>query len=159
MTEPAGPAAPDGRLPELVRRFLTGRRVAHLATADREGVPHLVPVCFAVAESTIYITLDEKPKAGHGPLKRLRNIAENPAVAFLADRYDEDWSLLGWVMIRGNARILASGTEHDDGQARLRRRYPQLEAMQISALPVIAIAIERVTSWGNLRELRRDAGE
>src|SRR5215207_7651675 len=96
-------------LSTLERRFLADQRVGHLATADRSCSPHVVPVCFAVAESTIYITVDEKPKSAEAPLKRIRNIVENAAVAFVADRYDEDWSLLGWVMIRGQARILASG--------------------------------------------------
>ena len=36
-------------------------------------------------------------------MKRLRNIAENPAVALVVDRYDEDWARLGWVMLRGPA--------------------------------------------------------
>jgi len=53
-------------------------------------------------------------------------------------------------MLRGRAEILADGREHDEAQALLRSRYPQLAAMQISALPVIAVRIERVTSWGNL---------
>jgi PPOX class probable F420-dependent enzyme len=133
------------------RRFLDDRRVAHLATADRRAVPHVVPVCYAVAEGTLYITIDEKPKrpAG-GTLKRLRNIADNPSAAVVVDRYDEDWALLGWVMLRGRAEILAQGAEHDTAQALLRRRYPQLEAMRISRHPVIALRIERATNWGNL---------
>ena len=133
------------------RRFLAHRRIAHLATADSRGVPHVVPVCFVVSESTLYITIDEKPKRHSGTaLKRLRNIAENPVVAVVVDRYDEDWSLLGWVMLRGHAEILTDGTEHDAAQALLRSRYRQLNAMQIAQHPVIAVRIERTTSWGNL---------
>jgi PPOX class probable F420-dependent enzyme len=139
-------------LSPLERRFLAERRIGHLATSDSRSLPHVVPVCFAAAESAIYITVDEKPKTGRAPLKRVRNIIENPAVAFVADRYNEDWAFLGWVMIRGTARILPSGAEHDEAQALLRERYPQLESMQIEALPVIAIQIEKVTSWGNLSE-------
>src|SRR5688572_21877310 len=112
------------------RRFLAERRIGHLATSDHRSLPHVVPVCFAAAEGTIYITVDEKPK-GRAPLKRVRNIIENPTAAFVADRYDEDWAFLGWVMIRGTARILPSGAEHDEAQALLRQRYPQLESMQI----------------------------
>jgi PPOX class probable F420-dependent enzyme len=140
----------DDMLSPSERRFLAERRVGHLATSDRRSLPHVVPVCFAAAESTIYITVDEKPKVGRAPLKRVRNIIENPAVAFVADRYDEDWAFLAWVMIRGTARILSCGAEHDEAQALLRERYPQLKSMQIEALPVIAIRIEKVTSWGNL---------
>jgi PPOX class probable F420-dependent enzyme len=110
-----------------------------------------VPVCFAISVGTLYITIDDKPKQRPGTtLKRLRNIAENPVVAVVVDRYDDDWSLLGWVMLRGHAEILSAGREHDDAQALLRARYRQLEVMQIALHPVIAVRIERITSWGNL---------
>jgi PPOX class probable F420-dependent enzyme len=138
-------------LSERERRFLSQQRVAHLATADRRALPHVVPVCFAVAGGTLYITIDEKPKRRPATaLKRLKNIAENPAVAVIVDRYDEDWARLGWVMLRGRAEILRDGQEHQDAQALLRARYPQLAAMQIAAYPVIAVRIERATSWGDL---------
>ena len=137
-------------LSDRERRFLAARMVGHLATADRRGAPHVVPVCFAVEDDALYITIDEKPKRPGAPLKRLRNIAENPAVAVAVDRYDDDWTRLGWVMLRGNADILTGGTEHTRAQALLRARYPQLNDMQIASLPVIAVRVERVTSWGNL---------
>jgi PPOX class probable F420-dependent enzyme len=138
-------------LSEGERRFLADRRVAYLATADRRAAPHVVPVCFAVTGETLYITIDEKPKRVAGrALKRLRNISENPAVAVVIDRYDEDWTRLGWVMLRGRAEILDAGSEHDAAQARLRARYPQLGAMQIARHPVIAVRIEQATSWGDL---------
>jgi PPOX class probable F420-dependent enzyme len=133
------------------REFVEARRVGHLATADAAGAPHVVPVCFAVLDDTLYVTIDAKPKriAG-GALKRLRNIAANPSVAFVTDRYDEDWSRLGWVMLRGPAEILVGGAEHDRAQTALRGRYQQYRAMDLAALPVIALRIARVTSWGDL---------
>ena len=136
-------------LSDSQRRFLAQQRIAHLATADRRAVPHVVPICFAVSGTTLYITIDEKPKRGTA-LKRLKNIAENPAVAVIVDRYDEDWTRLGWVMLRGRAEILREGKEHQDAQDLLRSRYPQLAAMQIATYPVIAVRIERTTSWGDL---------
>ena len=137
-------------LNEDQRRFLESRRVAHLATADARATPHVVPVCFALHENAVYVTIDQKPKGDPRSLKRLRNIAENPSVALVADRYDEDWSRLGWVMLRGQAQILDSGAEHDLAQDLLRSRYPQYRMMQLAELPVIAIRIERVASWGDL---------
>jgi PPOX class probable F420-dependent enzyme len=132
-------------------RFLASRRVGRLATADGHGNPHVVPVCFAVAAATLFITIDEKPKrASARPLKRLRNMMENPSVAFVADRYDEDWRALGWVMLRGRAEILIDGSEHDRAQELLRERYPQYRTMHLADLAVIALRIERATSWGNL---------
>src|SRR5690606_7460256 len=123
--------------------------VARLATADARGRPHVVPVCFAVADATLYFTVDEKPK-GAAPLKRLRNLAENPAAAVVIDRYDEDWSRLGWVRMRGHAEILDQGAERAAAQDLLRRKYPQLAAMRLSGLPAIALRIARVASWGDL---------
>ena len=137
-------------LSEPQARFLASRRAGHLATADARAVPHLVPVCFVVSDGTLYITIDQKPKGDVRTLKRLRNIAENPVASFVADRWDEDWTRLGWVMLRGPAQILDDGAEHDRAQALLRSRYPQYREMELSGLPVIAIRIERVTSWGDL---------
>ena len=131
--------------------FLTAQRVGRLASADAQGRPHVVPVCFAIEGANLYVTIDEKPKqASARPLKRLRNVMANPAVAFVADRYDEDWQRLGWVMLRGKAEILTQGPEHDHAQALLRDRYSQYRSMQLFELPVIALRIERATSWGNL---------
>lgn len=142
-------------LAEHERAFLLGRRVARLASADAHGEPHVVPVCFALSESSVYITIDGKPKREGGrALKRLRNIAENPAVALVADHYEEDWSRLAWVMLRGRAEILHEGEEHDRAQELLRARYPQYREMSLAALPVIAIRIARTTSWGDLEASR-----
>jgi PPOX class probable F420-dependent enzyme len=138
-------------LSDMERLFLNNRKVAHLATADRDAIPHVVPVCFAIFNSTLYVTIDAKPKRNLGaPLKRLKNIAQNPTVAVIVDRYEEDWGQLGWVMLRGHAEMLIDGEEHDQAQALLRSRYPQLKGMQIAQLPVIAVRIASATSWGNL---------
>ena len=130
--------------------FLASLRVGHLATADARAAPHLVPVCFVVSDGAVYITIDQKPKGDVRKLNRLTNILENPVAVFVADRWDEDWTRLGWVMLRGPAEIIAEGAEHDRAQALLRSRYPQYRNMELGGLPVIAIRIERVTSWGDL---------
>ncbi len=133
------------------RHFLDCQRVGHLATADAAGRPHVVPVCYAVGADVAYITIDEKPKSGAvARLKRLRNIAANPHVALVVDRYDEDWSRLGWVMLRGTAEVLTAGAEHALAQNLLRARYRQYRAMALEALPVIAIRVSRATAWGAL---------
>jgi PPOX class probable F420-dependent enzyme len=141
----------EGMLSAAERRFLEAQRIAHLATADAQAIPHVVPVCFALGDKTVYITIDEKPKRPGGPLlKRLRNVTENPRVAMVVDRYDEDWTQLGWVMLHGRAEILGGGDEHAHAQTLLRARYRQLHAMNIAPYPVIAVRLERVTNWGNL---------
>jgi PPOX class probable F420-dependent enzyme len=137
-------------LTEAQRRFVETCRVGHLATADAGGAPYLVPVCFALGEAALYITIDEKPKRRDRPMKRVRNILENPRAAFVADRWDEDWTRLGWVMLRGPAEILETGAEHAAAQALLREKYAQYQSMNLADLPVIALRIAHIASWGDL---------
>jgi PPOX class probable F420-dependent enzyme len=140
---------------ERARQFLDRRRVAHLATVGGAGAPHVVPVCFARVGSVVYVAIDEKPKRFEDPLKlrRLRNIAENPRVALVADVYDDrDWTQLGFVLLRGSARVLANGAEHARAVAALREKYVQYRDMALEERPVIAIDTEHVTAWGRLDE-------
>jgi PPOX class probable F420-dependent enzyme len=138
-------------LPPLVRTFLEQQRVGHLATMSRGGEPHVVPVCYAVADDTIYTPIDEKPKQPGRTLRRVRNIEETGRAALVVDRYDEDWTQLGWVLLRGRAELLAPGSPE---QARavelLRQRYPQYQAMRLETQSMIALRIERVSVWGKL---------
>jgi PPOX class probable F420-dependent enzyme len=138
---------------DQTRRFLERRRVARLATADAAGAPHVVPICFALLGDTLYVAIDEKPKIGDASrLRRLRNIAENPRVAIVADVYDDaDWSQLGFVMLRAAARLVhAPAVEHACAIAALREKYAQYRAMALETRPVIAADITRVTVWGHL---------
>jgi PPOX class probable F420-dependent enzyme len=131
--------------------FLESCRLGHLSTADASGRPHGVPVCFALLGQRIYIAIDEKPKrAAPLELKRVRNIRENPPVALVVDRYDEDWSKLGYVLVQGTATLLESGEEHRRAIRLLRERYPQYRSMALEGRPIIAIQVERVTAWGDL---------
>ena len=137
---------------EIQRRFLLAQRVLRLATADAGGQPYLVPICFALDGDTLYTPIDEKPKqASPTGLRRLRNVAENPRVALLADHYDDqDWARLGYVLVFGRARVLVEGPLHAKALALLRQRYRQYQTMDLESRPVLAIAVERVSGWGDL---------
>lgn len=152
---PENPLGPDAAA------FLTRRRVARLATADASGEPHAIPVCFAAPPGleALYIPLDEKPKSGDvRRLKRVRNILESPRAALIADRYAEDWSLLAFVLLRGDAELIEPDTdEHAAAVRLLRGKYVQYEQMRIEENPVIALRPERAASWGALSE--KDGGE
>jgi PPOX class probable F420-dependent enzyme len=117
-------------------------RVARLATAGADGVPHLVPIVFAVAGDIIHTAVDAKPKRSRH-LRRLANIAANPRVSVLADHYEEDWSALWWVRADGTARVLDTSPA---GLEALTARYPQYRASPPPG-PFVEITVDRWTSW------------
>lgn len=136
------------RLPPGAARLLRAARVAHLATADRRGRPHVVPICFALDGGNLFTPLDAKPKKS-APLnlKRVRNIAVNPHVAVVVDHYDEDWRRLGYVLLQGTAKLLHRGSRHTRAIGLLRTKYPQYRAMPIDAAPVIVITVRHIYTW------------
>jgi PPOX class probable F420-dependent enzyme len=132
--------------------YLRRHRVARLATVDRNGVPSLVPLCFADDGVAIYSALDAKPKrVAPTDLKRVRNLCENPNMAFLVDDYAEDWTRLAYLTIHGLASLVEPGTaEHTRAVALLRQKYPQYDTMPIEEQPVIRIEPTSAKSWGRI---------
>ena len=90
---------------ETARELFASVRVARLATVDPGGRPHLVPITFALDGDAIVTAVDHKPKSTT-KLRRLENIAANPEVSVLADRYEDDWSRLWWARADGTARVI-----------------------------------------------------
>lgn len=130
-------------------RLLAAARVGHLSTADSNGRPHVIPVCFAFDGQRLYSVLDQKPK--RTPLSRLRrvkNIESNPQVALVVDHYEEDWANLSYILVSGKADLLVEGEERVEAIRLLRDKYPQYRDMGIDSNPVIRIIPERFVSWG-----------
>ncbi len=138
-------------LASKVNRFIRSARVSHLATADRNGIPHVIPICFVFDGKALYSPIDEKPKRTSPlGLKRVRNILENPHVAVVVDRYDEDWKKLAYVLIRGRAKLLTGGENYRKAVFLLRKKYPQYRRMAIEHRPMIRIVPNYFRSWGAL---------
>ena len=131
-------------------RFVRGARVARLATADREGAPHVVPVVFAVVDGKIYVPVDGKQKKDIERLKRLDNIRENEKVSFLVDHYEDDWAKLGFVMLFGSATIIHADTDsvYDKAAERLREKYAQYRGPITIHAWMIEIKPHHAASWG-----------
>jgi len=141
----------SGNPPAAVEKFARERRVARLATVDERGRPHVVPICYAYTRGRLYTPLDLKPKAtAPEGLRRVRNILANPQVQVLIDDYDEDWSRLAFVQLRGTAALLREGPEYHRALRLLTRKYPQYQALPLAGRPIIQITVERVVAWGRL---------
>jgi PPOX class probable F420-dependent enzyme len=143
--------------------FLRQTRRGFLATADAEGRPAVVPVCFALVgdgreeddgddedgDPWLATPLDEKPKdAAPRQLRRVRDVTANPRVALVVDRYDEDWSNLAWVQVRGTAATVAPGERgHAAAVGALRAKYDQYADHALAERPLLRVESGHVVSW------------
>jgi PPOX class probable F420-dependent enzyme len=125
--------------------------VARLATVTPEGIPHLVPVVFAVDGApqsdgdVVYTAIDAKPKTTQR-LRRLANIERNPQVSLLVDHYADDWTQLWWIRADGVAAIHSDDEQMHTGYRLLRAKYHQYQSVSLNG-PVIAVTVRRWTSW------------
>ena len=131
------------------KQFIREHRVARLATADGDGRPLVIPICYVFDGETIYSPIDEKPKSvSERRLKRVRNIEANPQVSLVIDDYSDDWNHLAYVLIGGVAELIpAGGTEHARAVELLREKYPQYLAMAIDKRPIIKITPAHIKRW------------
>ena len=130
-----------GELPGAASTILEEGRRGVLTSIDGRGRPHAVPVCYALKDGEIVTPIDAKPKSGK-VLERRRNLDRNPAATFLVDRWDEDWSRLGWVMVRGIARMEPAGYAED----LLVARYPQYADVLVGE-EAIVITPDDISWW------------
>jgi PPOX class probable F420-dependent enzyme len=122
-------------------------RVAHLATADQDGRPHVIPVCFVYIDGAIYTPLDLKPKRSSDPrhLRRVRNVLANHRAALVVDRYDEDWSRLAYVFVEGEAALVVDAAEEERASAALKAKYEQYRDVPI--VGVLRLRVEHTVAW------------
>jgi PPOX class probable F420-dependent enzyme len=130
-------------VPDLV----ASERVARLATVDPDGRPHLVPIVFALLGETVYTAVDAKPKRSP-TLRRIENARARPDVTVLVDHYEDAWTRLWWVRLRGRARVLDGGDEAERALAALTAKYPQYrEASSTPGPPVLAVDVTEWRAW------------
>lgn len=129
----------------VARRRVQEAPVGRLGTVSPGGRPHLVPCCFALRADTVYTAVDANPKSSLA-LRRVANVAAQPAACLLVDHYEEDWSRLWWVRLDGMARVEAVGAEADEARRALVGKYPQYGRVAIPG-PVIVLEIESWRAW------------
>ena len=138
-----------------VQRFINTHVVARLATADSSGHPHVIPFCYAFDGEHIYFVVDQKPKRQTGkPIKRIRNMLENPYAAIVIDDYDDDWTQLAYVLITGTTALVDDETEYDRLLVLLRERYPQYLEMELTFAnnAMVRITPTKVHAWGKIEK-------
>ncbi|MBX3026247.1 TIGR03668 family PPOX class F420-dependent oxidoreductase [bacterium] len=137
-------------LNDEARDFLDRHHVAHLATADADGAPHVIPLCFVRLADRLYFVADDKPKRdGPRALRRLANIAANPRAALVVDDYDDDWSRLAYLLLELAASEVVDGAEYAEALAALRARYPHYRTMPLARAthPMVRLVPRRWHLW------------
>ena len=119
--------------------------IGRLATVRRDGRPHVVPICFVVADDVVYSAVDDKPKR-HEHLQRISNVTATGAASLLIDEYDDDWSRLWWVRLDGRARVVDDTAEAERAIRSLCDKYSQYRDQPPSG-PVLALDVERWVGW------------
>jgi PPOX class probable F420-dependent enzyme len=124
-------------------------RVGRMATVRPDATPHVVPITFALFRdgSAIhcYWAVDAKPKRS-AVLQRIKNLRANPAVEIVVDAYDDDWTRLWWVRLRGTGRVVTSTDERGSAITALAAKYAPYRSMEL-ADDVVAIDVEGVSWW------------
>ena len=77
----------SARLRKDLAELIRWERVSRLATVSERGMPHVVPVCHALAGDKLLIG------AGNDARKVL-NLKANPRLAVTVDLYADDWKNL-----------------------------------------------------------------
>jgi PPOX class probable F420-dependent enzyme len=138
---------------ELARGRVLAARVARLATIDPDGRPHLVPIVFVLEGETLYTAVDAKPKRSR-KLRRIENARDRPDVVVLVDHYEDDWTQLWWVRLRGRARVLDNGAEAERALRLLNEKYDQY-GLERPGSPVLAVDIAEWRAWDGAYEAER----
>ena len=130
-----------GELPQWALDLLAGARVARLALLDEDDLPRLLPVTFAVWEGEVWSAIDQKPKRPGEPA-RVRRLRRRPDAALLVDRYDDDWSRLAWLELRGPVSVEPLGPALEA----LIAKYPQYSEARPQG-PLLRLTPERCACW------------
>ena len=112
----------------------------------------MVPICFVYDGSVFYSAIDRKPKkVAPSQLARLKNIKQTPQVALLIDQYEEDWTRLWYVLVRGEAELVSAPAERKRALDYLRAKYSQYRSgMLTDDALILRITPLRVARWGRI---------
>jgi PPOX class probable F420-dependent enzyme len=128
-------------LPGWAAELVSSARVARLALLDERDLPRVLPVTFAVWEGALWSAIDLKPKRTAEPA-RVRRLRRRPEAALLVDRYDDDWSRLAWVELRGDVTIHPVGPALDA----LVSKYDQYRR-ETPPGPLLRLEVRSVSHW------------
>ena len=97
--------------------FVKSQDVGRVATVDKNGMPHSVPVCPVLDGGKIYFATELNAS-------KVKNIEATSKAAIVFDLYSNSWKKLRGVMLRCNARVVKKAA-FTKIRAKLYKKYPQ----------------------------------
>ncbi len=121
------------------REFLERNEVCRFATAGKDGLPHVVPVCYLFRGGYFYVATD------YGTRKYL-NVRENPRAALVVDTYRPHRA----VVVQGRVEVLERGEEFRRIREEFYRRFEwaRKDPWEEGEAPILKLLPERKASWG-----------
>ena len=119
--------------------FINSNEICRLATASKEGVPHVVPVSYIFLDGNFYVATDYETK-------KYRNVRVNKRVSLVIDTYKPNRA----VLIEGVAHLIEKGDQ-------FRRLYPlyyekfdwvRADPWSEGEAPFLQIVPLKKVSWG-----------
>jgi nitroimidazol reductase NimA-like FMN-containing flavoprotein (pyridoxamine 5'-phosphate oxidase superfamily) len=132
------------KLKKTEMEFVSLQRVCRVATVDKKGMPHSVPVCPVVAGDRIYFATEK------GSTK-VRNMMESGKAALVCDEYSEIWSYLRGICIQGDTRVIPKGPAFHKVRKMLYQKFTQYEGafpIKEGTTVVVEIIPKNTESWG-----------
>jgi len=121
-------------------RFLKDNEVGRLATISKDGLPHVVPVCYIYRSGGLWIATDYETG-------KYRNLLSNNKVALVVDvGYDSNRGIL----LQGRAKIYTRGQEFRKIYAVFYKKFNWVRATpwREGEVPFIKIKPVRKACWG-----------
>ena len=142
----------------IITRLITDYPVARLATLQKDGTPHQVPIVFVWLEGRFWSPIDGKPKIGN-KLQRITNVLDNPHGSLIIDNYDEDWTQLWWIRVAVEVSVIRLDESPADVRqsvtAALLAKYPQYASVPVFRDPPTLLSMKphEFVSWSAEKEI------
>lgn len=127
------------RFTESESRFLSRNELCRLATIGKDGMPHLVPVCYIFKENKLYIVSDPETA-------KVRNVKRDKRVTLLVDQYQPNKA----VLIYGEAEIIEGGNEFYEISSLFYKKFTwaRRDPWDEGEVSLIKVKPLRKLSWG-----------
>ena len=131
------------KLSKVHSDFIKAQRVARLATASADRIPHNVPVCPLFDGGKVYVASDKEAK-------KVKNVKSNRWATIVFDEYRDSWTVLRGVMLQCRADLVAE-KEFKRIRRKMYSKYPQYESkapMEPDDSVIIELAPQKKFAWG-----------